>query len=101
MPNPVLQAAYAAPGHASFTASQPLPPVPAPAATHSDAKAKPAAADTAAYLVTLRAAVAAVQAEVNRELTARMVLDVQAAGAAAAAADREEENYGEEVVAED
>ncbi|KJR83938.1 uncharacterized protein SPSK_00353 [Sporothrix schenckii 1099-18] len=96
MPNPVLKAAYSAPDHKSFTASQELSAAPAASPTLSTA-------DKTAYLAALRGAVTAVQDNVNRELTARMVIDAQAANQAAVdqAAEKEEQNYGEEVMDED
>ncbi|CAK7265961.1 hypothetical protein SEPCBS119000_001778 [Sporothrix epigloea] len=95
MPKPVLKAAYSAPDHEPFEASVELA-TPAPATDVSTA-------DQTAFLAALRAAVAGVQDEVNRELTARMVLDAEASTqtAADAAAQKEEQNYGEEVVDED
>ncbi|CAK7245210.1 MAG: hypothetical protein STHCBS139747_006783 [Sporothrix thermara] len=96
MSPPVLKAAYSAPDHESFTARQEL-------ATPASATANISTADKTAFLSALRTAVAGVQDEVNRELTARMVLDAQAStqAAADAAAQKEEQNYGEEVMDED
>lgn len=55
------------------------------------------------YLANLRKAVAEVQNEVNRELTARMEEDKARDASAKAGVDdaKEEENYGEEVVEEE
>ncbi|EFX06533.1 hypothetical protein CMQ_6854 [Grosmannia clavigera kw1407] len=50
------------------------------------------------HLASLRAAVTAVQADVNRELTARMVVDATRSAKDAAAAQKEEASYGEEMV---
>ncbi|CAK7219374.1 hypothetical protein SBRCBS47491_003822 [Sporothrix bragantina] len=95
MSKPVLKATYSAPDHDFFTASQELA-TPAPTTSTSTA-------DKTAFLAALRTAVTGVQDEVNRELTARMVLDAQASTktAADAAAQKEEQNYGEEVMEED
>lgn len=99
MSTPVLTAAYSAPNHESFTASQVLSTAP----TKDAAATALSTADKTAYLAALRTAVTAVQDNVNRELTARMVIDAQAANQAAAdqAAEKEEQNYGEEVMDED
>ncbi|CAK7564521.1 MAG: hypothetical protein SEPTF4163_002415 [Sporothrix epigloea] len=95
MSKPVLKAAYSAPSHEPFQASLELA-APAPTADISTA-------DKTAFLAALRKAVVSVQDEVNRELTARMVLDAQATTqtAADAAAQKEEQNYGEEVIDEE
>ncbi|OAA55909.1 EKC/KEOPS complex, subunit Gon7 [Niveomyces insectorum RCEF 264] len=94
-----LQAAYQSPGHASFTAGADLArPADAGSATTTTTTTMTTAAKTD-FLARLRAAVATVQDELNRELTARMALDVQAA-ADTAALEKEEANYGEEVAEE-
>ncbi|CAK7230357.1 hypothetical protein SCUCBS95973_007545 [Sporothrix curviconia] len=91
MSKPVLKAAYRAPNHESFTASQELATSTPPTTTISTS-------DKTAFLAALRIAATGVQDEVNRELTARMVLDAQAGTQTAsdAAAQKEEQNYGEE-----
>ncbi|KAL1900907.1 hypothetical protein Sste5346_001968 [Sporothrix stenoceras] len=95
MSTPVLKAAYSAPNHESFVTSQELSTAPVTATTTTD---------KTAYLAALRTAVTAIQENVNKELTARMVIDAQAAtdqAAADVAAEAEEQNYGEEVMEED
>lgn len=79
---PSLSAAYTSPTSPPFTHSYDLP-----------------AADHAPYLLSLRSAVAKLQDDVNRELTARMEEDKAREGKADEV--REEENYGEEVVEEE
>lgn len=99
MSTPVLKAAYSAPNHESFVASQELSTAPVSSAMTTTTST----ADKTAYLAALRSAVTAVQDTVNKELTARMVIDAQAAqqSAADAAAEKEEQNYGEEVMEEE
>ncbi len=65
-------------------------------------------ADKSTYLAELRKSVTALQADVNRELTARMEEDKARDASTAAASgkkvvddEKEEENYGEEVQEED
>lgn len=79
---PTLSAAYTSPSSAPFTLSHTLEP-----AAH------------APYLASLRAAAAALQDDVNGELTRRMEEDKAREGKADEV--REEENYGEEVVEEE
>lgn len=79
---PALSAAYTSPTSTPFTKSHDLSP-----------------AEHAPYLISLRSAVAALQDDVNRELTARMEEDKAREGKAEEV--REEENYGEEVVEEE
>ena len=88
----VFKAVYSAPGHESFTATHKVASEPASSETTTAAKT--------AHLAALRNAVKDAQDEINKELTARMVLDVKEGDASAAAA-KEEENYGEEMVEED
>ncbi|EPE07742.1 hypothetical protein F503_00464 [Ophiostoma piceae UAMH 11346] len=92
----LFKAVYSAPGHESFTATHEVASEPASASASSEITT---AAKTA-HLAALRKAVKGAQDEINKELTARMVLDVKD-GEAAAAAAKEEENYGEEMVEED
>ncbi|KAK3901514.1 EKC/KEOPS complex subunit GON7 [Staphylotrichum tortipilum] len=97
-PQPTLSAAYTSITNVPFTVSLPQNP---PASSTSTAS-------KSAYLSALRTSVAALQAEVNRELTARMDEDkVRDATTAAASGkkvvddEKDEENYGEEVQEED
>lgn len=102
MPKPMVQAAYSVPNHEPFTASHALP-LSASSSLTATEDTVASTADKIAYLAALRTAVTAVQDDVNRELTARMVLDTQATNQATAdkTAQKEEENYGEEVMDED
>lgn len=87
---PSLTATYASPTNDAFTTSVPLP-----AATSTTA-------EKTTYLAALREAVTKTQADINKELTARMEEDKARDTSAAAADDaKDEENYGEEVVEED
>lgn len=86
----VLKAVYSAPNHESFTASLDV----------ASTSTTPSTADKTAHLVALRKAVKDAQDEINKQLTARMVLDVKE-GEAAAALTKEELNYGEEMVEEE
>lgn len=79
---PTLSATYTSPTSAPFTLAHTLPP-----------------ADHAPYLASLRGAAAALQDNVNRELTRRMEEDKAREGKADEV--KEEENYGEEVVEEE
>jgi EKC/KEOPS complex subunit GON7 len=89
-----LRATYSAPDAEPFTYEL---PVPAPAS------ASPA--DKAASLARLRATITQVQADINRQLTANMeadkARDAASSGKPVVDDEKEEENYGEEVVAED
>lgn len=88
-----LQATYSSPTNAAFEVSKPLPSLSSDSSTDDKTK----------YLAALRDAVTQTQADVNKELTARMEEDKTAAAAGANGAplavdeDKEEENYGEEV----
>lgn len=84
---PTLSAVYHSPDHEPFEAVSVL----------SDLSMSSAKTD---HLAALRAAVTAVQADVNRELTARMVVDAGRSAKDADAAQKEEANYGEEMVEE-
>lgn len=97
-PQPTLSAAYTSTTNAPFTVSLPqsLPDSSASVASRS------------AYLSELRKSVTGLQAEVNKELTARMEEDKARDASTAAASgkkvvddEKEEENYGEEVQEED
>ncbi|KAK3387253.1 hypothetical protein B0H63DRAFT_469628, partial [Podospora didyma] len=95
---PSLTAVYTSgtSGNAPFTITTALPPV--PTTTTDDNKSK------TQYLLSVREAVIKLQEHVNKELTARMEEDnkkAQAAGAKPIADEKEEKNYGEEVVEED
>lgn len=95
---PTLSTAYTSTSNAPFTISLPLS---APAdSTTVESKAK--------YLSELRQSVTSLQAQVNRELTARMEEDKARESSAAAASgkkivddEKEEENYGEEMQEEE
>lgn len=94
-----LTAAYASPAHAPFRLAHDLP---APAS----GTAAPTVPDKTAYLRGLRAAAAALQAQVNTELTRRMEEDNdnKARGEAEASKNndaKEEENYGQEEAPEE
>jgi hypothetical protein len=88
-----LSATYTSPTNAPFSITKTLP---VPAADNIESRTT--------YLADLRKAVAGIQDEINKELTARMEED-KARDASAKVADvdeaKEEENYGEEVVEED
>ncbi|KAH7366793.1 hypothetical protein B0T11DRAFT_274113 [Plectosphaerella cucumerina] len=90
----ILRATYSAPDAEPFTYEL---PVPAPAS------ASPA--DKVASLARLRATITQVQADINRQLTANMEADksrdAASSGKPVVDDEKEEENYGEEVVAED
>ncbi|KLU91985.1 hypothetical protein MAPG_10932 [Magnaporthiopsis poae ATCC 64411] len=93
----VVSATYNSPANESFTATSNITtttPIPSAALSLED-KTK--------FLQDLRASVAAVQDQVNKELTQRMDEDKAREVAAGATVDeaKEEENYGEEVVDED
>lgn len=79
---PTLSAAYTSSTSPAFTHTHDLAP-----------------ADHAPYLLSLRSAVAKLQDDVNKELTARMEEDKAREGKAEEV--KEEENYGEEVVDEE
>ncbi|KPM45787.1 hypothetical protein AK830_g835 [Neonectria ditissima] len=81
-----LCTSYASPASEPFATSHVLPALQSPASV----------ADKTAYLAALRAAVTDAQAQINKELTARMEQD-KARDAAAVDDAKEEENYGEEV----
>lgn len=90
-----FSATYKSPTSESFTITNAIP-----------APATSAAQDKSQYLSSLRAAVAAAQDRINKELTARMEEDkaqeaAKGVRAAAADEDKEEENYGEEVQEEE
>lgn len=86
-----LSATYASPTNAPFTAAHDL-------AAPPSGTADPTVEDKTAYLAALRAAVATLQDDVNRELTRRMDEDKAREAGPGAAVDeaKEEENYGEE-----
>jgi hypothetical protein len=92
---PTLSATYSSNTNAPFTVSLPLTAARDGATVESKTK----------YLSELRQSVISMQGQINRELTARMEED-KARDASAAAAngarivddEKEEENYGEEVV---
>ncbi|CEJ92361.1 hypothetical protein VHEMI08017 [[Torrubiella] hemipterigena] len=87
---PSLTATYSSPTNEAFTTSTPLP---ASAST---------TAEKTAFLTALREAVTKTQAEINKELTARMEEDNARNNTSSAADDaKDEENYGEEVVEEE
>ncbi len=91
-----LSATYSSPTNKSFIQSQRLP-----------ALATPKPADRVEYLTSLREAVATMQEEINKNLTARMEEDkareaiVVNGTKANLNESKEEDNYGEEVVGED
>lgn len=91
-----LTASYKSPDNPSFGVNEPLPTLPATAAS-VDEKTK--------YLNSLREAITSAQDQINTELTQRMEDDKArlAAGAPGNKIDdaKEEENYGEEVPEED
>lgn len=94
----VVSATYNSPANEPFTAASNITtstPIPSAALSLED-KTK--------FLQDLRASVATVQEQVNKELTRRMDEDKArevAAGAASVDEAKEEQNYGEEVVDED
>ncbi|KAK4172089.1 hypothetical protein QBC36DRAFT_81391 [Triangularia setosa] len=97
MSTPVpLTVSYTSSNNAPFTVSLPQT-TPTPISTSTNAvEAKQQ------YLSQLRQSVLSFQDRVNKELTSRMEEDNARAGTAANGADnKEEENYGEEVVEED
>jgi hypothetical protein len=96
--NQLLSATYQSPNNLGFTSTRPIP---APPSNKT--------ADRTAYLAALRKATAALQVQINTELTARMEEDKtrEAEGANGAAKARgvdeakEEDTYGEEVPEEE
>lgn len=92
----VLSATYASPSNAPFTRAEKIPAPPSDKPT-----------DRTAYLSSLRKATAVMQAQINKELTARMEEDkakeaeelngVSKAKAKGVDESKEEDNYGEEV----
>ncbi|KAK3943558.1 hypothetical protein QBC46DRAFT_377392 [Diplogelasinospora grovesii] len=95
-------AAYSSPTNEPFSATKSLPlPAPVPSASAGDEAER-----KSKYLNSLRKAVLDVQEEVNKELTARMEEDKAREASVngkpvAVDEDKEEENYGEEVVEEE
>lgn len=89
-----LRATYSAPDAEPFAYEVPV----APPSSSSPA-------DKAASLAALRSAITQVQADINRQLTANMeadkARDASRTGKPVVDDEKEEENYGEEVVAED
>jgi hypothetical protein len=87
-----LSATYTSPTNAPFSVTKSLS---SPVSNDINARTT--------YLASLRKAVAEVQKEVNKELTARMEEDKARDASAKADVDdaKEEENYGEEVVEEE
>ncbi|KAM4066918.1 gon7 family protein [Hirsutella rhossiliensis] len=90
-----LTATYTSPSNEPFTVATAIPAPPSGSV-----------ADKTQYLEALRQAVDDAQAQINKELTARMQEDNAAAGNKIAAKlgideDKEEENYGEEVPDQD
>lgn len=98
-PHQILSATYNSPTNASFTHTTWLP---TPATTASE--------DRTTYLSTLKSAVAELQDKINTDLTTRMEEDIAREAAANGSLtsmskgvdeNKEEDNYGEEVVEED
>ncbi|KAF7545344.1 hypothetical protein G7Z17_g9241 [Cylindrodendrum hubeiense] len=86
-----LTASYASPESEPFTFASSLPALQSPASV----------ADKTSYLAALRASVTDAQAQINKELTARMEEDkARDAATKNGIIDdaKEEENYGEEIV---
>lgn len=92
----VVTATYASPTNKAFDSSISIPAPPSDSVT-----------DKTQYLAALRHAIAATQAQINKELTQRMEEDNARSGGAKTGAskavdeDKEEENYGEEVQEEE
>ncbi|KAK0100763.1 hypothetical protein ONS95_007211 [Cadophora gregata] len=108
-PSPALTATYSSPTNKPFTHSTSLPSLQLSESSNSS----PATAQKTQYLAALRQATSQMQEVINKELTARMEEDnARAATAVGENGDgkaklkgvdenKEEENYGEEVVEED
>ncbi|TLD06408.1 uncharacterized protein PgNI_08189 [Pyricularia grisea] len=98
-----VSASYKGPSDDSFVVNREIP-IPA-ASSQTPGIETMSLADKTNFLKDLRTSVAAVQDQVNKELTQRMEADkAREAGTAAAATvneAEEEQNYGEEVVNED
>ncbi|KAH6688283.1 Gon7 family protein [Plectosphaerella plurivora] len=93
-PQNTLRATYSAPDAEPFAYELPV---------QAPSSASPT--DRAASLARLRATITQVQADINRQLTANMeadkARDAATSGKPVVDDEKEEENYGEEVVAED
>ncbi|PVH83847.1 Gon7-domain-containing protein [Cadophora sp. DSE1049] len=99
--SPALTATYTSPTNVPFTHSTPLPSLSSTSSTGTAQKTQ--------YLSTLRQATSQMQEVINKELTARMEEDNARAAEGANGKgkvkgvdeNKEEENYGEEVVDEE